>query len=931
MKRKYIAHVISGTHWDREWRFTVEQSKLRLADLLDNLIDLMEKKPSYKYFLLDGGTVILEDYQSVRPHNTKRLTRLIKDGRIQVVNFYTLPDMFIVAPEAIIRNLLIGQKVAQPYGGSMKFGYTATSYGQTSQLPQIYRGFGLDTAMFYRGTNKYMPPCFIWEGADGSRLLAFRCFDIVTRTNWFFYVHQPLVLNKIPKSLEYEFKIDEYPVHPADEQGYKQDFHLLKERFEFKKDKKSLRKAFKYFMEVSEPEAIGSHILALNMEDNQKPFAPLPEMIEAMNSVQDEVLFIQDNLDSYAEEIKKEINEEKLQVVRGEIRRTAVEVGFNALLGAVLSSRVNLKLLNERAETALIHLAEPLATLSAIYGAQYPRLNLERAWKSLLHNHAHDSICGAAVDQAHKDMLYRFSETQMISTEVTRRSVEHLWKQINFAKTPKGEFTLTFFNTLPCERSEVVPVIFDLPMNLGFQHFDILDLNGEKINYEIVWAEKIDMRCERELDTNAVTFPAKRHYLLVPVKVPACGYSSYIVRLRPPRYVPIPEPIGERKLIASPNGTLENAYMKITVNPDGSFNLLHKKLRKLYSGLHYFTDSGEAGFAHITRKPVRDFTVSSIGSKAQIKVIESSPLRGILQIDLDMEIPAEATFDGRDRSQHNVVLPITYWLTLKKDSKRLEIKTRINNTARDHRLRVNFPTDIRTDYSYAESAFAVEKRSIIWRDTGDNFEPHFPYQPMQNFVDVSDGQVGLAFLSQGLREYEVIDDARRTLAVTLLRTHRSYMTANEKMTPQELEEVKGSHIPGVIEFQYALYPHSGDWREGNVLREAYCSKVPIQILQGVRKEAGVLPAENSLITIEPGDCIHLSALKLAEDGKGYILRIWNSTRENIAGTITFHIPIKSVKQVKLNEKYPRPLPLRNKKLKLKIKPCEIVTLRLLSE
>ncbi|MCD6386393.1 hypothetical protein J7M23_11525 [Candidatus Sumerlaeota bacterium] len=929
MKRKYTAHVISGTHWDREWRFTVEQSKLRLADLLDNLIELMEKNPNYKYFLLDGGTVILEDYQSVRPQNIQRLARLIKDGRIQVVNFYTLPDMFIVAPEAIIRNLLIGQKISQPYGGSMKFGYTATSYGQTSQLPQIYRGFGIDTVMFYRGTNKYMPPCFIWEGADGSRLLGFRCFDIVTRTNWFFYVHQPLVLNKPPRSLEYEFQLNEHPVHPADEYGYKQDFHLLKERFEFKKDKKSLMKAFKLFMEVSEPEAIGSHILALNMEDNQKPFALLPEMIEAMNSVQDEVVFIQDNLDAYAEEIKRDINEEHLQVVRGEIRRTAVEEGFNALLGAVLSSRVNIKLLNERAETELILLAEPLASLATIYGAQYPRINFERAWKSLLHNHAHDSICGAAIEQAHKDMLYRFSETRLICSEVRRRSIEHLWKQINFAKTEKGEFTLTFFNTLPCERAEVVPVIFDLPLNLKFQHFDILDLKGEKVPYEIVWAETIDMRCERELDTNAITFPAKRHYLLVPVKVPPCGYSSYIVRVRPPRYVPLPEPMGERKLIASPDGTLENAFIKVTVNPDGSFNLLHKKLRKMYRGLHYFTDSGEAGYAHITKKPIRDFTVTSIGSSARIKMIESSPLRGVLQIELEMHVPAEVSFDGRDRSQHNVVLPITSWLTLKKDSKRLEIKTRINNTARDHRLRVNFPTDIYTNFSYAESAFAVEKRSIIWRDTGDNFEPHFPYQPMQNFVDVSDGQVGLAFLNHGLREYEVIDDPRRTLAITLLRTHRSYMTANEKMTPQELEEVQGSHIPGIIEFQYALYPHSGDWREGNVLREAYCFKVPLQILQGVRKEEGLMPPENSLITIEPSDSIHLSALKQAEDGKGFILRIWNSIKEPVDGTITFNIPIKSVKQVNLNEKKPRALVLRNRKVRLKIKPCQIVTLRLM--
>ncbi len=222
-KKKLEMHVISGTHWDREWRYTAEQSKVRLVNLIDSLINILENKSSYHSFLLDGGTVILEDYLSIRPENKERIKKLIKEKRIFLVNWYTLPDMFTVAPESILRNILIGQEMGNQFGGCMKTGYTATSYGQVAQLPQIYNKFGIDSIYFYRGLNKYVvPPCFLWEAPEGSKLLGIRGFDVATRTNWFFYVHQPLVLNKEPIDTSYQFQKENLPVHLADEYSYEQ-------------------------------------------------------------------------------------------------------------------------------------------------------------------------------------------------------------------------------------------------------------------------------------------------------------------------------------------------------------------------------------------------------------------------------------------------------------------------------------------------------------------------------------------------------------------------------------------------------------------------------------------------------------------------------------------------------------------------------------
>ncbi len=120
-----------------------------------------------------------------------------------------------------IRNLLIGKRYGNRFGGVMSAGYTATSYGQISQLPQIYAGFAMKAAFSYRGTNKHqIPPICLWESPDGTRIYHIRCFDEVTRTNWFFFPHCELVLGKMPRDLSTEWKPSDMLVHMADDASY---------------------------------------------------------------------------------------------------------------------------------------------------------------------------------------------------------------------------------------------------------------------------------------------------------------------------------------------------------------------------------------------------------------------------------------------------------------------------------------------------------------------------------------------------------------------------------------------------------------------------------------------------------------------------------------------------------------------------------------
>ena len=98
----YTLHVVSHTHWDREWYLPFENFRLKLVDLIDRLLDLMEQNPEFRHFNLDGQGIVLEDYLAIRPENEERLRRLIADGRITIGPWYVLNDEFLVSGESMI-------------------------------------------------------------------------------------------------------------------------------------------------------------------------------------------------------------------------------------------------------------------------------------------------------------------------------------------------------------------------------------------------------------------------------------------------------------------------------------------------------------------------------------------------------------------------------------------------------------------------------------------------------------------------------------------------------------------------------------------------------------------------------------------------------------------------------------------------------------
>ena len=122
---------------------------------------------------MDGHSIMIDDYLEIRPERRHQIEKLVKDGRLIIGPYYTLPEEFTISHEALVRNLLWGRKTVEKYGGKIgTVAYTPASWGQTGQMPQILASFGIDKMMFYRGISHHEADAeYIWSAPDGTQVL----------------------------------------------------------------------------------------------------------------------------------------------------------------------------------------------------------------------------------------------------------------------------------------------------------------------------------------------------------------------------------------------------------------------------------------------------------------------------------------------------------------------------------------------------------------------------------------------------------------------------------------------------------------------------------------------------------------------------------------------------------------------------------------
>src|SRR5256885_2267915 len=146
-----IFHLIPHTHWDREWYLPRAALQARLVAVMDDVVERLHADPGYRSFLLDGQTVLLEDYLRARPDREGDVRALVKTGRLQVGPWYVLPDEQIPSGEGLVRNLLLGSADAERLGGRLDVLYSPDAFGHPPAWPPLAREFGIRHGDVWRG------------------------------------------------------------------------------------------------------------------------------------------------------------------------------------------------------------------------------------------------------------------------------------------------------------------------------------------------------------------------------------------------------------------------------------------------------------------------------------------------------------------------------------------------------------------------------------------------------------------------------------------------------------------------------------------------------------------------------------------------------------------------------------------------------------
>jgi len=729
---------------------------------------------------------------------------------------------------------LYGRKTIDKYGAKHgTVAYTPSSWGQTGQLPQLLKGFGLDKMMFYRGISHHEADAeYRWAAPDGTEVLASR-FAIYARYNWYYQVHRAVTRGTVFDKDYFWGKYDETPFRISDNYGGQDEAYVLLDPSQ-DYDRDMLKQSILDMVEKEGAHFTTPVFLAMNGHDISVPF-PKEDLVikDADELLKGQYDVEHADLERFWEEAGKYLDKEELPILVGE-RRSYLKKGmWTYLFPGTVSARTYLKQQDYKSALKLTYLAEPLASMALAAGFKYPANYFDRGWRYLLGNHTHDANGGCAPDSVCMDMEYRYRKVNDISDIIINDAMSYIAKNLDGSGVDKDAVQFVIFNPLPFERDTIVSLNIEVPQNsrskaVGFVadeevECQIIESSNSSVFVDSLWD------VPTILETNNIKMYADFK------KLPALGYKVFLMK---PGETEIPS---AETMITGPD-CMENEFIKVSVNSNGSIDVFDKETGKQHRRLNYFIDEGECGNAWQHKSLVQDKRYLSLGCSARICVIESGPLVSRIQAELQLSLPLDYA-DGTHRNPIHSDVPIQVTYTLEKGKKWVGVETLLDNRVKDHWLRVCFPSGIDTDVSWADSHYDVLSRPVQIPDSRGWVEEAKGTHPLRTFVDLSDDQKGLAIFPKGLYEYEVFNDSEKTIALTLLRACRIKLAVSEEKVTELPDQ--GIQCPGSQKYEYAIYPHAGNWADSDLLNKAADYAVTVRCATSGRGK-GKLPHEASL-------------------------------------------------------------------------------------
>jgi alpha-mannosidase len=847
-------YLVPHTHWDREWYEPFQRFRLRLVDLLDDVVARAEKDPTFR-FTLDGQMAAVDDYLEVRPDAAPRIAALVHNGQFAVGPWGILLDEFLCSGENIVRNLAWGLARAEAFGGAMPVGYLPDMFGHCAQMPQILAGAGLAQACVWRGVpaSATARHAFIWRAPDGTAI----------RTEYL----------------------------PG---GYGNAAEMIA-------DPTALDTAAADHIARMQPWYGTDPVLAMYGTDHS---APLPWLTTAVAALDGGVHVRLATLTEYLSLFDPAVRD-GLPVWTGELRSHA----HANILPGVLSNRPHLKRALSHAERMVERYAEPMAALWAPPDVWPARL-LEMAWQRLIQSSCHDSVTGCGVDETAVQVDARIAEAEQIGRGVRDRALAGLT-----GLAPADAALVA--NPSPFPRSSVVRLDLSTPPDAATPVAVRLPDGAEVATQEITGPRSgplyVTVRPAAEVatglrkgslglhfldrqvqsmevsDTRTLTITVgrtgagftaghralatdveaaggdweirvleePRRTLYAAVEVPALGWTA--VRAVPasgPVADPGPVRVGERRL--------DSPLLHVEVAADGTLTLESADGTRV-SGAGRIVDGSDIGDLY-NYAPGPDGTDPDTPDEVSVRVLEAGPLVGSVEV--------------RRRYRWAEVLMV---VELRAGEPFCRLTIAFENRHADHRVRLHVPLARPATHSHAEGQFAVVERGLA--SEGGHGEVPLPTYPAYSFVDAG----GVAVLLDQVSEYELVDGGRE-LAVTLLRAtglisradhpYRAVPAGPIIATPQ-------AQCLGPVRTSLALLPHAGDWAAAGVVRAAEAYRCPPVTIEGTGGTDLPLAA-NAGLAVE-GDGVTLTSLR-RRDADWLELRVvaWTDapTAATIAGRFT---------------------------------------------
>lgn len=892
-EEKIRAILVSHTHWDRAWYLPYESFRFRLVDLIDRVIDLLNSNPNYNCFVLDGQTVLIEDYLEIKPEKEAALRRLVGEERLVIGPWYVLPDLFLVSGESVIRNLQYGREMCRQYGSGMNVGYVPDPFGHIAQLPQILNGFDIRSFIFMRGMPEELAKkdtlLFHWKGADEeSSVLAYYLKDGYFNA----------------AALGYEGIQGRFDVSPLSAE----------------KAKDAIRKTAD-ILTRNYPQNL---ILLNNGVDHMPEQSEIPELIGTLNMNGSNIEVEHGSFSDFMMEASK---------LPADLSYRGNLIGNpdHPILLNVYSSRVYLKQQNHSAQSKLEKLAEPIQFFYPdTAGSQANnRTFLDYAWKTLLKNHPHDDICGCSTDAVHDENESRFRKTEEICQSLVVRVYEEMVKcgfKPSQQKLPKGEkIRLIAFNphSWPVNKAGFSGTVhfpnpdgkeedYKLPeRNLRAFNSDGRELPVSVIQTEapVVKAEYISHQWGRSYD---VEFSAD---------LPAVGYDLITLVAT------------DEKLVETDTATnstiIENELAALEVE-SGRVVLRDKRTGKTTKGFLKFEYMQDAGDTY-SFSPVDDSLI--VVEKGE--VIHGECNSKTLSMRYEISVPQDL------KSGRMITLSLDVKLTLESNGS-VAIETSYQNVAENGRLRMLLPCLVKAEKSFSDGHFMIYensvKKSVAPEDDSDRYQSYpgemvYTTHFQGDFSFVEDGSRKIWTANKGLHEYELIErNGSSWFAITLHRAVGYLSVSNGKIRrPQAGPSIKtpGAQCKRPLKAELC-------WGISNSLDELYRATrsfshpVYMQQLPAIenKPETGPVPLRSSLLTITNG-AVQLSSLRKASDGDDSILRVFNTTDDVQKSRVQIGFDCSRYCKTDLTEEWKdeNSIVINKNEISLKLKPHQIVTCR----